>query len=87
MPSTPSLPLDQQLQRLLTLLENSDMAALEQMRQLAAHPEGHTLGDTLTALETAISRLDFSRAQGLCRDYLAHTHRAQQEHDGYADPL
>ncbi|WP_438334789.1 CHASE domain-containing protein [Edwardsiella tarda] len=87
MPSTPSLPLDEQLQRLLTLLENSDMAALEQMRQLAAHPEGHTLGDTLTALETAISRLDFSRAQGLCRDYLAHTHRAQQEHDGYADPL
>ncbi|QPR27298.1 CHASE domain-containing protein [Edwardsiella hoshinae] len=74
-------PLHEQVQQLLILLENSDMAALEQMRQLATNPAGGTLGETLTALEAAINRLDFTRAQSLCRDYLANAQRAEKECD------
>ncbi|MDA6077622.1 hypothetical protein O0544_18695 [Edwardsiella anguillarum] len=57
------------------------MAALEQMRRLAASPQGQSLGDVLKTLDAAVNRLDFNRAQAICRQWLAQASSTDKEMD------
>ncbi|UOU77590.1 CHASE domain-containing protein [Edwardsiella anguillarum] len=77
----PAPPLQTQLCDLIALLERSDMAALEQMRRLAASPQGQSLGDVLKTLDAAVNRLDFNRAQAICRQWLAQASSTDKEMD------